>query len=310
MKYFLTIFVLLIAANMVFADADSDKGRSTPGYEFVSYGDVDLRDNNFAARTTTIWPGNVQDYRSHGVLESFNRILLGYGAEIDSKEPHIAHAVNPRLYIELDGSYTSRNVPPENRLTPSFGVEIRPFSSNKPYKWYDNTRFYLQYTGEKFLRSKDYSWYPRNTLLAGTELWAQFGAADPANNSKKWAELYFGGAYYTTKFYLPYGSKGGVHVGADYKYGTVVGHGRYRVMPYAVIDANVDTQSYYWWNRLWAGPGLRIQCPFKGGNKVWLYVEQRWIVNYPQTKPLQSDHVAYNDTWVGIAYAYDLYRNK
>ena len=290
--------VACLLAFSGFACAQSD-------IEFVSYGDIDYRDNNFAGRTVTDWPGHIQDYRSHGVLESHNRFLLG----------DASHAALPRPYIAFDGSYTSRDVPPENRVLPGAGVEIRPFANlqaDPSVDWFKYMRFYAQFSGELFLKSEDYPWYPRNSANVGAELWSQFGGANPALRARHqpwWAELYAGSAYYTTNFDLKYGSKGGVHAGTNIKYGTFIDDVRSRIMPYGVVDANYDTQSDCWQNRVYAGPGIRWELPRISDSRVWVYAEQRWIVCYPRDKARSCDHVLGSDAWIGLAYEHNLYLN-
>ena len=262
--------------------------------EFVSYGDLEWRDNNFAGR----------GFQSHLGLNSESHLLLG----------DRAHAANFRPYLKLNLALSSGNISVENTATYGVGVEIRPLAyirslAGRPeLEWLMNGRIYAEYTGQSFFRGANPHFNPRQDLQIGFDNWKQFGAADQAKadrGERLWAELFLGAAFHTTDFYLR--DNNAVRFGLNVRAGTSYGKRLQPIMPYLVLDLNTDSHPYSWKNRMWGGLGVRKEWRISDSKKLWLFAEYRWMLVYLKDLPKPTDGVPWSDFVVGIGYQINRY---
>jgi|GEM_PF-4621362 len=255
-------------------------------YDFTSYGDL------AQWRTTNFEP---VAYRSNLATTPLIRLLTKRNNKL-------------RPFIEAQLSYTSEEISQENVFTGFIGMEYRPgpVPGLPKDSLFQALRLYAEYGRQFALKNENPSWNPPEDSIVGAEAYQSYGVVNSryaAPAGRTWAELYAGGAFHETDFYLVRYSDW--RAGVDAKYGISAAMITPSVLPYIVVDSQISSHSSNFWNnQSYAGVGLRLQWGADGanGHALKLYCEQLWTIGYAGPGPAAGAGVPWSNLRIGLAY--------
>ena len=231
------------------------------------------------------------------------------------------------LYLRFAGVSSTSTFPSENGYlsAPGFGIQIYPFTLADNCK--DNEtclkgilgplRLFAEYNRMNYWGTEN-SWRPNNQGRLGADYWNNLHANNLESTwwAEIWQGLYWASANEFTPNYntLNYGTsiRAGVRKASE-------SHNDISPLsyltPYAVLQNAVNTNNYYWENKLTVGGGLRItpdlkqiqSLPFL--NRLVIYAEYDYIANY-WVKPAASLQAPNYDVVVGINFSFGNWFNN
>jgi hypothetical protein len=265
--------------------------------EVIAFGNLAWRENNLTSA----------DFRSPvGLYDTEVRLLLGTRSQ----------APNLRPYLTLQPAWSSKNISVENTFTYGIGVENRPLSrsyslaTRAELEWLTRVRLYAEYLRQGFFRSANPSWNPRENLIVGFDLWRQYGFEDPDrpdNNAPIWGELFVGGGYHTTNFYIR--NYDAFRFGLNAKLGAKLGNRKLPILPYVYLDLNMSSRyaDQFFNNRLIGGIGVRTELRFVREGRLWVFVEYRGILQYLKDSPPVGVSIPDSELRAGISFQFSRY---